>query len=472
MTASDKPTPPKAKEFASRPGATRSVIDGVVWPGIPGANLLPELALQFQLERTQWWSLERLRTYQFDQLSALVRHAGATVPYYRDLFRRIGLDGARPVDPDDWAKLPLLTRQDIQTHGTELHSEAVPASHGAIETASTSGSTGHPVTVRKTALQHLYWLAITLRDHLWHERDFAGRMASLRRPRDRVLMTRPEGETASHWGRSTAPFITGPSFALSSTFEIAAQIEWLRRREPDYLLTSPSNLQVLAAVCLDRGIAIPTLRQVLVVAEALRSETREACRAAFGVEVKDIYSCIEAGYLALQSPISEQLLVQAETVLLEIIDDQGRPCAPGQLGRVVVTALHAFAMPLLRYELGDLAEPGGPATCGRGLPVIARVLGRSRDMVRLPDGRVLYPNISGVVKGFGKIVQWQVARIAEREVALRLVVKAPLDATEEAALRARLRDGFDYPFDVSIVYRSEIPHAPSGKFFEYVSEIT
>ncbi|MSO70033.1 MAG: phenylacetate--CoA ligase family protein [Alphaproteobacteria bacterium] len=316
-----------------------------------------------------------------------------------------------------------------------------------------------------------YWQAITLREHLWHERDLGGRFAHLRAARDHTLMYRKEGETSSHWGRSTAPFITGPSFALSHAIEIQGQVEWLRRVAPHYLLTTPGNLQALAGHCLDKAITIPTLRHVIVFAEALRAETRDTCRAAFGVEVKDMYSSVDTGYLALQSPTSEELLVQAETILLEIIDDQGRPCAPGQIGHVVVTPLHAFAMPLLRYDIGDLAEAGGKAACGRGLPVIRRVIGRARDMVRLPDGREHYPNVSGVGKGLYKIIQWQVARVAEQTVELRLVVRAPLDATEEEALRQKVREGFNYPFEVRIAYLVEIPRAPSGKFFEYVSEI-
>jgi hypothetical protein len=91
-------------------------------------------------------------------------------------------------------------------------------------------------------------------------------------------------------------------------------------------------------------------------------------------------------------------------------------------------------------------------------------------MVHLPDGRRIYPNNNYLMKGFDKIVQWQIARRAETLLEVRLVVRSPLDAAEEETLRARVRERFQFPFDVRFAYRDEIPRAPSGKFFEYVSE--
>ena len=78
--------------------------------------------------------------------------------------------------------------------------------------------------------------------------------------------------------------------------------------------------------------------------------------------------------------------MQAENVLLEIIDAAGNPLPPGNVGRVVITVLHNLAMPLIRYEIGDYAAFGGECTCGRGLPVLERIVGRARNMLRLPDG--------------------------------------------------------------------------------------
>jgi phenylacetate-CoA ligase len=100
----------------------------------------------------------------------------------------------------------------------------------------------------------------------------------------------------------------------------------------------------------------------------------------------DMYTCQEAGYLALQCPDHPHYHVQSENVLLEVVDDQGLPCAPGEVGRVLVTSLNNFATPLIRYEIGDYAEVGAACSCGRGLPVLKRIMGRYRNLLTLPDG--------------------------------------------------------------------------------------
>src|SRR5690606_42070577 len=113
--------------------------------------------------------------------------------------------------------------------------------------------------------------------------------------------------------------------------------------------------------------------------------------AAWQLEIKVIYSAEEVGYIAHQSPQDESYLVQAEHVIVEVLDADGAPCLPGEVGQVVVTTLNNFARPLIRYALGDYARVGGPAACGRGLPVLQDIRGRQRNMLRLPDGNRIWP---------------------------------------------------------------------------------
>jgi phenylacetate-CoA ligase len=128
------------------------------------------------------------------------------------------------------------------------------------------------------------------------------------------------------------------------------------------------------------------LREARTFAEALPEDLRALCRAAWNVKLCDVYSAEEAGYIALQCPDHEHYHVQSENLIVEVIDERGEPCRAGEMGRVVVTTLTSFAMPLIRYEIGDYAVAGAPCPCGRGLPVIERVLGGTRNLLRLPDG--------------------------------------------------------------------------------------
>lgn len=182
------------------------------------------------------------------------------------------------------------------------------------------------------------------------------------------------------WGISPSTlYETGPLTIFYHTTPLPRQVELLESRDPRYLLTYPSNARALCKYSGHRPVRLPGLRAVHTYGEPLTKGVREACREAWGVPVQDVYSCEELGMIALQCPEHEHLHVQSEAVLVEVLDEEGSPCTPGQIGRVVLTALHSFAMPLLRYAIGDHAEVGAPCPCGRGLPVLSkRIVGRRR----------------------------------------------------------------------------------------------
>jgi phenylacetate-CoA ligase len=181
---------------------------------------------------------------------------------------------------------------------------------------------------------------------------------------------------------------------------------------------------------------------------------------------------MELGTIALQCPESENLHVQAEFVLLEVLDAAGRPCRPGETGRVVVTALHNFATPLIRYALGDYATVAGPCACGCGLPALSRVVGRQRNLLIYPNGQRIFPEArpGGLVE-VAPIVQFQLVQPSVERLVFRVVPGRPWTAAEEAALRLFLRDKFRHPFQIDIEYLAELPRQPNGKFDEFISHV-
>lgn len=179
---------------------------------------------------------------------------------------------------------------------------------------------------------------------------------------------------------------------LGLSVDIDEQLRWLVRESPDYLLAHAVNVQALAERSLELGLVLPRLKQARTYGEMLRPEARGIVRKAWGVEIADSYSCEELGYPALQCPQCDFYHVQAESVILEILGDDGIPCKPGEAGRVVWSSLHNFAMPLLRYAIGDYAEAGESCDCGRGFPVLRRIVGRQRNMLVRPDGVRHWPS--------------------------------------------------------------------------------
>jgi phenylacetate-CoA ligase len=464
---------------APPPVLVNSAIAGVTWPAIPAPHGAALLSLLFQLEQTQWWPAAEIARRQREQLRLLLRHARERVPFYAT---RLG-DIADPPDEDawweGWRRIPPLRRAEIQAADATgaLLAETLPPGHGECRAVHTSGSTGAPIRAVRSELWELIWSAFAVRDHLWHRRDLGGTLAAIRDSGAGVAPY-PDGARAEGWSHEGAAILrTGPMASLNVATPVAQQAEWLQRQAATYLATHPSLALRLAEHCRERSLRLPALRQVITVAETLGPEVRRACRVAWDVPVIDIYSTREAGHLALQCPAQEACYhVQAEGVLVEVVDGAGRPCRPGEIGRVLVTPLHNFAMPLIRYEIGDYAEPGEPCPCGRGLPVLRRILGRRQNMLILPSGEERWPllssaDVAALLAAAPPIRQYQLVQRALERIELRLAVARPLSGAEEAALTDWVRRKFRHPFAVSFAYFDELPPNAAGKFEDFLSEV-
>jgi phenylacetate-CoA ligase len=252
---------------------------------------------------------------------------------------------------------------------------------------------------------------------------------------------------------------------------IPRQVELLEARSPHYLAIYPSNVRTLCRYARRRPVRLPDLRAVLTFGEPVPEDVRAACRETWGVPVHDIYCCEELGYIAAQCPRYEHYHVPSETVLVEILDEQGRPCAPGQLGRVVLTSLHSFAMPLIRYAIGDYAEVGGPCPCGRGLPVLQRIPGRQRSRVVLPDGRRTWPDVSALWAALPDVEQIQLIQRSQDHVEVLYAREQPLSPAEEHAGGQRIHQALGYPFRLTFTRQDTIARQPNGKYETFFADI-
>lgn len=443
-----------------------------MWPAFPSPRAANQLAVQFQLEHSQWLTAEEIRSRQLQQLTALIEFSRVHVPHYRDSAAFSEVKTGKELSWDLFRQLPILSRVEVQRLGDALAAQPAPPHHGQINTVKSSGSTGRPVTINKTGVCNLFFKAFSLRFHLWHQRDFDGTFAAIRYT-DNDKAVPPLGVKKPGWGPGTVNVVrTGPTWLLSSSTDVAEQIRWLQRIQPHYLMTYPSILLQLARRAISKQLALPTLRQVCTVGEALPAGIRAASRDAWGVALADTYSSEETGWIAIQCPDTESHHVQAEGILLEILNENNDPCAPGQTGRVVVTPLHNFATPLIRYEIGDYAQLGHKCSCGRGLPVLSRIIGRTRNMARLPDGRLFRPSV-GIMEfaEIGPVRQAQLIQHALDQVEVKLVVDGILDRGQERRIESIVRKNFDYPMGVTFSYPHSIPKSARDKFEDFLSEI-
>lgn len=442
--------------------ALRSGIEGVAWPGIAADSAAQLLAMNFQLDRSQWWTPEQLRTHQLTQLRVLLRHAQDAVPYFNHVLQ------GHDVERMDWAafeRLPLLDRRTLQAEFDALSSRRLPSGHGAVSVAESSGSTGMPIRFRTTALSQFFWEALTLREHFWHRRDFAGKLAAIR--------VQVDAANLPDWGAPAGSvFRTGPAAMLHVRADVATQLAWLQREDPDYLITHASNLGALAELSRRRGLRLPRLKQARTLSETLRPDLRETVRAAWGVEVVDTYSCSEAGVIALQCPLHEHYHVQSENLVVELLRPDGSACGAGETGEVVLTTLHNFALPLIRYRIGDYAEVGAPCPCGRGLPVLKRILGRQRNMARLPDGRMIWPSFPAAVwRSVAPVEQFQLIQVAADRIEARYVMGRELTPAEAARLTERLQERLGYPFRIEPLRLDRIQRPAAHKFEDFICNL-
>lgn len=446
----------------------RSAIEGIVFPAFPqqrGAELLATLG---QLEQSQWWSAEQLRSMQREQLLSLLNHAMQTVPYYHQCLSAAGFIPGQPWDEALWSALPILKRQQVQELSAQLHSQRPPQGHGNIFPIQSSGSTGRPVQALGSGMTQFYWDISTLRDNLWHRHDFMKKFAAIRP--DRGAKGNERG-LCKGWGTPVDwIYQSAPSLVINSRVDVSQQLLWLQEYQPVYLLSLPSNLRELLRLCEQQGIKFPGLQQVRCFGETVPLQLRDQVRKLWGVGLSDIYSSQEVGYMALQCPDFEHYHVQSETMYLEVLDDNDRPCAPGEIGRVVVTPLHNFAMPLIRYEVGDYAEVGEPCACGRGLPVLKRVVGRTRNMVRTPEGKCYWPSFP--VEDWLSIAdirQFQLRQTALDSIEIAVAMDGRLSEEQIRLLESKLHKSLNYAFKLKFHFVSAIEVQKNGKYEDFIS---
>ncbi len=438
----------------------------MTWPAVPPRPGQELLSLLFQFEQTQWWHPQRLEAMQFRQLRGVLRFARRQVPYYQ---RRLAqLERIGKLDWELWRQLPLLTRADIQEADQSLIAKTTPKGHGRMIDITTSGSSGSPVRVKGNRVTGLFFRALNVRNHLWHRRDFQGLFCSIRFLKSGGAKA-PDGRDSTYW---SFVFPTAPSAVLNVFSSLDEQLDWLQRKQPAYLLTYPSNLEHLIRRMQERELELPTLRDAGTFGEAVGVPLRELCRESLGVPLIDMYSSMEFGMLALQCPLHEHYHVQSENVLLEVLNDFDQPCQPGEVGRVVATCLNNFATPLIRYDIGDLAEVGEPCDCGRGLPVLKRVIGRVRNMLVMPDGSKRWPGVFiSNLRDVVPVRQMQFVQQTVHDLLVRLVVPRAVTAEEEEALRQRVGEMLGEHFGITFEYLDHIPRLPGGKYADFICEV-
>jgi phenylacetate-CoA ligase len=410
------------------------------------------------LLRSQYWRPERLESYREQQLKKTLS-AALKIPFYRERL------GSAP-RPEDLPRLPLLKRADVEPLRQSVISMH-PAGRPFVSERS-SGTSGpavkflfdSPHQAGRNAARVRY-----LRMHGWNPLQRSAWFAG-----GRLLVTPdPDYQAIGELIRWFASF--GVKFFPTAT-PFGEQVDILDQMKAVSVYGFPSGIDGIVRVLEQTGRRLPSLRRALCGGEAVDDSLRERARRTFGFDLRDNYGSTET-FVAFECPAGSYH-INAEHVWVEIVDQAGNPVAPGQMGRVLLTTLENYLMPLVRYEIGDYAVAArGECACGRTLPLLGRVLGRQTNMLRLPDSTMTsgWPAV-GTLREFSELKFFQLVQKSIMQFSVRYVSDRTLTPETEAEIRSRLReDGLWEHAEVSFEQVDEIARAPSGKFMVTLCEV-
>jgi len=402
------------------------------------------------LLRSQYWNREQFRAYTENRLERILK-AASRISFYANRF-----DGVAQLQ--DFDRLPLLKRADILELNLSVRS-LYGVNHRFLVGASSGSSGMHAQFIFDRArVRGRYAARIRfLRAHGW-------------RPISRTVWLR----TGPFPGEEDADFVHHrilKGFLALST-DLADQVEKLLEIDPLFLYVFPSNLDGILRILEAKKRSLRSLRRIFTVCETLEDELRDRTRRVLGVEIADQYGATE-GSIAWQCP-QGRYHVNAEHVLIELLDEAGKRVDAGKSGRVVITTLENYLMPLVRYEIGDYAiAADGDCPCGRTLPMLERVIGRKFSLFRRPDGRLFSAALlTELVRGCPGIGQFQIIQRATNHCIVRYVAGQPIASETESHIAREFSRVFNTSVQVTLERVGEIARTNGGKYLIAISELS
>ncbi len=421
------------------------------------------------LEEMQWKSSSEIHDLQMRKLGLLLEHAYTKVPFYRRRFNEASLSPRDIQTPMDLVKLPILTKQDIQENLNELLASPIDLRH--LLENHTGGSTGHPLTFYHDHNFQAWSAADKLRNY---------RMAGYRLGMRWAFLWGSDYDAAVHkgwWGKFKDR--VGYNLLWINTFDLTTDTlveaaNNLVHFQPDVLVAYVSSATLLARLMREKDITGLSLRSIQTSAEVLTAADRLLLEETFGCSVFDRYGCREVNNIAHECECHQGLHLLGENNLVEFLDAEGHPVAPGSTGRIVITNLNNFAMPFIRYENGDMGIPAQHlCSCGRGLPLMDAVIGRTTDVITSPAGKLLHGEFfTHLFYKLQGIQQFRVTQKTKTNLLIQLVPGSGFDQQDSFRfLEDTIHQHGDPAFEVQFELCSHLTPTASGKYRFTISEV-
>ncbi len=427
-----------------------------------------ELELLAKLERSQWFDPDLLHDLRLGSLRKLLDHAVRYVPFYQKRFAEAGFDINTVKDFDDLKRLPILTKRDIQEHRKELISTFY--SPDDLVENRTGGSTGSPLVFYHHKERLDSRQAATLRHNRWAGYKVGCKTAILWGHQHDISLYR------SFKARLRILLIDRQLLCDSGSFSEETLSQFtrdFRRFRPEVIVAYANSLGMVVDYCTAKKIELPGPRGIITSAEVLTEETRAKIESYFDVKIFDRYGSRETSVIASECEAHDGLHINAENLYLEFIE-HGKDVEPGAVGEIIVTDLGNWAFPFIRYQIGDMGSPAeGICRCGRTLPRMQMIAGRTTDFLCAPDGR----KVSGAALTIylaAKVPGVRQAQIIQRErtiLIFNLVVDRSFDQSSLDLIREKVTHFFGEQMQFVPNYVDTIPKEPSGKYRFSICEL-
>lgn len=419
-----------------------------------GEKVFAKLA---QLNKNQWLSRSQIERQQRNRLEEILHYCAENIPFYRERLK----------EAKEFEKIPLLSSEEVRENLDSMISKQY--SKNKLLKYHSSGSTGEPLTLYFTSEAMGYFHAAQYRGFSWYRLE----------PVDKcVKLWGVPLETEGRMKEGLKDFVMNR--VRISAFDMSGESmeEYFRKClqfKPAFLYGYASALAKFAMFVQENNLDGRRLglRAVVSTSEVLYEHQREIIEIAFGCKVANEYGAAEVGIIAFECP-EGSMHITAENVYLELLNN-GVFAKEGEPGEVVVTGLRNYAMPLIRYKLGDVASYSGETCpCGRGLPVLKSIQGRDNDMVVSPNGKVIHSEVFAYInrdlikQGF-LIREFKIVQKAKDELKV-LVLK---DTKENAllALQEQIHRHIGKGMQINIEYVDDVPREKSGKVRYFTSEL-
>jgi phenylacetate-CoA ligase len=442
------------------------LVSHIVFPLHESLKKHNSVLLRKELENTQWLTNDELRELQRKKLQRFLKTIGTNVPYYARIFEELRIDLSHKDTFQELRRLPFLTKEIIRKNTPDLKSKYAKQ----LVRFNTGGSSGQPLVffVGLDRVSHdvaakwraTRWWDVDIGDReivVWGSPIELGTQDKIRAIRDKVLRSR-----------------------LLSAFEMSDQkvqefIDTIRTFRPKMLFGYPSALAYIAKHAEAEGVQLNNigLKVAFVTSEVLYDTQRQQIERTFGCPVANGYGGRDAGFIAHQCPAGG-MHISAEDIIVEIVDESGRSVEPGISGEIVVTHLATGDFPFVRYKTGDIGVvDDAKCECGRGLPLLKEIAGRSTDFLVTTDGTVMHGlGLIYVLRELQGIEEFKIVQESKLLTRVLVVVDDSFQSESMSKIKREFKARLGQEVNIEIALVSKIPREASGKYRYVVSKIS